>query len=152
MKHQQITLSSESATKQWASQLAQQLQAPLLLTLSGPLGAGKTTFVRGMLQALGYSGAVKSPSYTLVECYHLDAPIYHFDFYRIDDEAELEFIGLRDYFAQQAIVLVEWPERARGFLPSRDLAITFQMPSPHQRTINLTAYSALGAVILDQLS
>ena len=99
--------------------------------LQGPLGAGKTTFVRGLLRGLGYTGAVKSPTYTLVEPYHFaDFAVYHFDFYRFHEPAELESIGYRDYFAADCCCLVEWPERAGDLLPAADIRLTLEIRGP----------------------
>ncbi len=89
-----------------------------LVFLEGELGAGKTTLARGILRGLGFSGHVKSPTYTLVEPYEFGTlSVYHFDFYRIKDAEELEYLGLDDLLGERAIKLVEWPERAFGRLP-----------------------------------
>ena len=96
--------------------------------LHGPLGAGKTTFVRHLLQSLGIEGRVKSPTYTLMEPYRADEAhgsfeIAHFDFYRFDDPSEWEDAGFRDVFAGGGLKLVEWPEKAEGLLPRCDLRL-----------------------------
>ncbi|NKI34662.1 tRNA (adenosine(37)-N6)-threonylcarbamoyltransferase complex ATPase subunit type 1 TsaE [Wenzhouxiangella sp. XN79A] len=99
--------------------LARDLRGGQLVALSGDLGAGKTTLVRGMLRGLGFEGRVKSPSYGLVESYELaDLTVHHLDLYRLGDPGELDFLGLGDLLADDSVVLVEWPERAGGRLPA----------------------------------
>lgn len=124
---------------------------PALIFLSGELGAGKTTLTRGFLRALGHEGSVKSPTYTLIEPYRLaDSSVYHLDLYRVADPEELEFLGLRELLAEAAVVLVEWPERGRGWLPAPDLAITLAH-LPDGREIRFEAASPRGQEILDNL-
>ena len=114
----------EAALLAFGAELSDQFMNGGTVYLSGELGAGKTTLVRGILRARGYEGAVKSPTYTLVEPYELDGKtIYHFDLYRLGDPEELEYLGGRDYFTEKALCLVEWPEMAKGFLPEADLFI-----------------------------
>lgn len=98
-----------------------------LIFLHGELGAGKTTLVRGYLRALGYEGAVKSPTYTLLESYQFDQlRIFHFDFYRIFDPRELGYMGIDELLAAPAVKLVEWPSKAGDRLPAADLEVRIQ--------------------------
>ena len=112
---------NETQMFELASEYASTLKAGTVIFLHGNLGAGKTTFVKGVLRALGYEGNVKSPTYTLVESYEFDEfDIYHFDLYRLADPEELEWIGVRDYFNEKSICFVEWPEKGDGFLSKAD--------------------------------
>lgn len=126
-----------------------------LLTLHGSLGAGKTTFTRHLLHALGISGAIKSPTYALVEGYRVLArpglagyPVSHFDFYRFQDPHEWEDAGLRELFAAPGLKLVEWPEMAEGLLPQADLVVTITPGSGEQRSARFDALSPLGRTLL----
>ena len=122
---------SSADLERLAARFTPAAEAGLNIHLQGELGAGKTTFARGLLRALGHHGAVKSPTYTLVEPYRLArCTVYHFDFYRFHDPAELESIGYRDYFAADCCCLVEWPERAKGLLPPADIEIALQIHPP----------------------
>ena len=117
-------LDNEAATLALGERLAAILHSSLTIFLSGNLGAGKTTLARGILKGLGYHGKVRSPTYNLVEIYKLSKLyLYHFDFYRFNDPLEWEEAGFREYFNQDSICLVEWPEKAGGFLHAADLKI-----------------------------
>lgn len=125
-------LRDERATLELGAELAGPLTAAegfandAVVFLKGELGAGKTTLVRGILRALGFAGPVKSPTYTLLEPYD-EYRVYHFDFYRIGDSQELDFIGIDDHMAAPFIKLIEWPERAGRRLPRPDLEIALRV-------------------------
>jgi tRNA threonylcarbamoyladenosine biosynthesis protein TsaE len=127
-------LKDEAATVAAGYALGQRLSAGMTVFLEGTLGAGKTTLTRGILHSLGHSGAVKSPTYTLVEPYEqLSILVYHFDLYRLGDPEELEYMGIRDYFSEQSLCLVEWAERGLGVLPQADIVATLT-PKPCEQT------------------
>ena len=122
-----LKLPDEKATLQLGASLAEGLVPGRVLHLRGDLGSGKTTLVRGLLRALGWSGRVKSPTYTLVEVYPLSRlNLYHFDFYRFEDRAEWLNSGFRDYFNPDSICVVEWPERAGDLVGPPDMDIHLQ--------------------------
>lgn len=120
-----LRLESIEDTELFGAALWRALPKQCLVFLRGDLGAGKTSLVRGILRAAGYQGVVKSPTYTLVEEYHLnDRDLLHFDLYRLKDPEELEWIGMDDYLRQQALCFIEWPEMGAGFLPPADIELT----------------------------
>jgi tRNA threonylcarbamoyladenosine biosynthesis protein TsaE len=126
--------------------------APLLVTLSGELGAGKTTFVGGLLQALGHVGPVRSPTYTLIEPYQFAGrDVQHCDLYRLRDPEELEDLGLRELRRAGSVVLVEWPEKAQGRLGPADIEIDFRYAGAEAREVFFVVGSEVGAAIVDRL-
>ena len=146
-----ITAADEAAMITLGARLAAAREPGMVVYLNGELGMGKTTLSRGFIQSLGHSGAVKSPTYTLVEPYELvGLTVYHFDFYRLHDPEELEFMGIRDYFDGVNVCLVEWSERGEGILPPADLVINIE-PEGSGRMLHICAASPLGKRVADQL-
>jgi tRNA threonylcarbamoyladenosine biosynthesis protein TsaE len=122
-----------------------------VIHLQGDLGAGKTTLCRGILRAFGHAGAVKSPTYTLVETYALPAvTLHHFDLYRLHDPEELEFMGIRDYFGVHTLALVEWPQRGEGHFPAPDLTLSLAIDGSG-RVLSIQADSDAGKALVSQL-
>lgn len=125
-----IHLPDAEATEKAGSRLAAWpgLRGLRQIHLRGPLGAGKTTFARGLLRGLGHQGSVRSPTYTLVEPYMLSGmTLLHMDLYRLADPEELDYLGLHDYGEDSVLWLVEWPERGTGWLPEPDLALRLEL-------------------------
>lgn len=130
-------LPDEAATEAAGAALIANLAPESIVYLSGDLGAGKTTLVRGMLRSLGYSGAVKSPTYTLLEPYEIDGrEIYHFDLYRINDPEELLLIGIDELLASPALKLIEWPEQGAGIIAPPDVTVSLAVEGTG-RTLNV---------------
>jgi tRNA threonylcarbamoyladenosine biosynthesis protein TsaE len=129
-----VYLEDEQSTLAFGEHLAQRLPPGALVFLRGDLGAGKTTLVRGILRGLDHTGSVKSPTYTLLEPYDLPkCVVYHFDFYRITDSSELEFIGIDELMESGALKLVEWPERVEDRLPPADVEVRMQVEGEGRR-------------------
>ena len=147
-----LQLADEKQTMALGAALAPVLHAGLVVWLDGDLGAGKTTLVRALLRALGHTGPVKSPTYTLVELYTVSSLyLYHFDFYRFNDPEEFADAGLGEYFRDDSLCLVEWPAKAAGYVPPADLALLFRFAGDAPdagRCVELSARSAAGAQCL----
>ncbi|MDR1529469.1 MAG: tRNA (adenosine(37)-N6)-threonylcarbamoyltransferase complex ATPase subunit type 1 TsaE [Burkholderiales bacterium] len=143
------------ATRALGARLTDHMSGGMVLTLSGDLGAGKTTLVRGMLRHLGFTGAVKSPSYALVEEYPFSRLyFYHFDFYRFRDPEEWETTGFAEYFRHDALCVIEWPEKLGDRLPPVDIALTLSWVSEmgETRRAQLIARTAMGSACLNMIA
>ncbi|CAI8880116.1 MULTISPECIES: tRNA (adenosine(37)-N6)-threonylcarbamoyltransferase complex ATPase subunit type 1 TsaE [Pseudomonas] len=139
-----LYLADEDAMVALGTRIAQVTQGHGIVFLDGDLGAGKTTLSRGIIRGLGHVGSVKSPTFTLVEPYEIgEIRAFHFDLYRLVDPEELEYLGIRDYLEDDALCLIEWPQKGAGFLPKPDLTITI---SPHDsgRSLSLLPQSPRG--------
>jgi tRNA threonylcarbamoyladenosine biosynthesis protein TsaE len=144
-------LPDEDATLSLGAALAQVLEPGVVIYLDGDLGAGKTTLVRGVLRALGHAGAVKSPTYTLVEVYKLSRlDLHHFDFYRFHDPREWIDAGFRESFNGRIVSLIEWPRKAGSLLPPADIEIALE-PSRTGRSVSLRSSSPRGEEALARL-
>lgn len=142
-------LADEAATLAFGARLARELAPGLTFYLEGDLGAGKTTLVRGLLRALGHGGRVKSPTYTLAETYSLPAfELYHFDLYRLHDPREWLDAGFRDVSGGQVVSLIEWPEKAAGWLPPPDVVVRLRIDDD-SRDAECEAASPRGARYLE---
>jgi len=148
----EIAVNNERGMLVLGRHLAELLQGSGAVFISGGLGAGKTTLCRGLLHAMGHIGAVKSPTFTLVEPYEIQgAEVSHFDLYRLGDPGELDYIGIEEYFSGEGLCLVEWPEKAEGNLPKHDLEITIDV-SGEKRNISIQAMSMDGETICESLA
>lgn len=147
----QLDLPDVAATETFAQSFAHYAQPPLVVLLSGDLGAGKTTWVRAVLRAWGWAGTVRSPTYTLLETYDATAigPVHHLDLYRLRTPEELEDLGLADLWPTPAVWFIEWPTQGAGHLPPADLTLDW-IHSPPGRQIRLAAFSAAGQGLLAQ--
>jgi tRNA threonylcarbamoyladenosine biosynthesis protein TsaE len=157
-----LDLADEAATMQFGEQLARAIEPNLTIFLEGNLGAGKTTMVRGLLRGLGFTGKVKSPTYTLLESYEIEVEngliltINHFDLYRFNDEEEWEAAGFREAFNTQSVCLIEWPEKASHCLPNPDVEVKLDMQAKSVsqvmgRRVKVTGFSTRGKDVCKQL-
>lgn len=147
-----LSLRDEAAQVAFGESLGHALEGRGCVFLQGELGAGKTTLSRGILRAYGYQGAVKSPTYTLVEPYELgETQVHHFDLYRLGDPEELEFIGARELFSEGSLCLVEWPSRGEGWLPEADLVVTLSVTGTG-REASVVAGTPHGVHVLSRLN
>lgn len=149
-----LPLADAASTLRAGAALGAALSPGMVVTLAGDLGAGKTTFARGVLRGLGWTGPVKSPTYALVEHYPLSKLyLYHFDFYRFDDASEWDDAGVAECFRPDSVCLVEWPERVAQRLPPADVAIVLSHAGPLAgRTLDAVATTEAGAQCLTALA
>lgn len=152
MSELNIEIADEASMLAFGARLAAVTGGVGIIYLHGDLGAGKTTLSRGILRGLGHAGAVKSPTFTLVEPYEIGTVrAFHFDLYRLVDPEELEFLGIRDYFEGNALCLIEWPQRGTGVLPKPDMDITIT-PQAGGRSLLLQPHGARGSAWCVQLA
>jgi len=137
-------VADEAAVQELAARFARTLQPPAVIFLRGDLGAGKTTFARAYIHALGYPDYVKSPTYGLLEIYRVEGQVVlHLDLYRIEHPEELEYLAIRDQFDASTVLLVEWPDRGKDGLPAPDLVLDFA-EGDATRFIDCTAFTERG--------
>ena len=148
----EFEIPDEAGMQQLGKSLANIVCPPLTIYFHGQLGAGKTTLIRALLRNKGVTGAIKSPTFTVVEPYQIDAQhYYHFDLYRIANPDELELIGIRDYLQDNAVLLVEWPEYGGDALPAADISIEIEF-AKSGRIIKLRATTTNAAKLLKKLA
>lgn len=147
-----IDLPDEKASQEIAARLAACLSAPLIVTFRGDIGVGKTTFIRAMLHSLGVKSVIKSPTFSIVESYQgTNLQINHFDLYRIRDEIELDEIGFREYFSNNALCCIEWPEQAPTYLAKVDVGVKLSIKGGG-RSMQIEAFSSSGRIALSCLA
>jgi tRNA threonylcarbamoyladenosine biosynthesis protein TsaE len=162
MRDVELTTESPEATRALGAKLGQALlvaprEQPIVIYLNGELGAGKTTFVSGLLRAIGVNGPVRSPTYTLIEPYELQhIAVYHLDLYRLTEARDLEMLALRDLLQPGSVLLVEWAERGGGALPNADLVLGLRYPEAsgdqmQQRLMAIKAHTVVGESLLNKL-
>ena len=147
-----IYIEDEHTMAELGRQLAELCPAQCVIYLFGELGAGKTTLVRSFLRALGHEGAVRSPTYMLVEPYEINGRnFYHLDLYRLSDPGELEYLGLRDWLETAVVLLIEWPQRGEGLLPKADIRLSIDY-AEQGRDVELVADSPEGVKIVTAIA
>ncbi len=152
MTDMELHLNGAAAQEALGACLATACEGRVLIFLEGDLGAGKTTLTRGFLRGLGHEGAVKSPTYTLIEPYRIGRhQVYHLDLYRVADPGELEYLGLREMLEEDAVLLIEWAERGAGWLPQADLRIRINHAADG-RVLRLSAATPTGQRIISALA
>lgn len=148
----ELEICDEAAMRALGARLFGHGERGAVVTLAGELGSGKTTLVRGALQARGVESGVRSPTYTLIEYYPFDRfAVAHLDLYRLGDPEELEYLGFRDYLTAHTLCLIEWPERAQGYLHDVDLEIVLRY-AERGRQASLVAHTATGRELLRPLA
>ncbi len=146
-----VTLHTEQETQLLGEFIAKSFDEPFTCYLSGDLGVGKTRLVRAIIQSLGFSGTVKSPTYTIVEPYKIGQyTIHHFDLYRLADPEELDFLGIRDYFDGASYNFFEWPEKGKGWIEAADLSIDLSFDGPNRLCV-IQANSKIAKNLLKKL-
>lgn len=155
LETRQLHWADESACAHFAARLAARAAINnAVIELAGPLGAGKTTLVRHLLRALGVTGRIKSPTYTVVEPYEVQLPdgratvVSHFDFYRFDDPREWADAGFRDVFSEPGLKLCEWADKVAGMLPRPDLRLSLAINDDDSREVRAEAFTATGRSLL----
>lgn len=144
-----ITIPDEESMLKFGANLSKACTPGTIIYLVGELGAGKTTLARGFLREAGHTGAIRSPTYTLVEHYELpEKDIFHIDLYRLSHPEEIEYLGLTDLITDTSIGLIEWPERGEGMLPEADIICSIDLTGDNQRVIQLDAKTERGTNII----
>lgn len=138
---QETVTFSELETLQFGASIGSSLQPGSVVALSGPLGSGKTTLVKGIARSLGISEAVTSPTFTIIQEYRGTMPLYHMDLYRIDSIEEFDLLGAEEFFYDQGVTVVEWSEKIASILPRNAVYITCRIEQDQSRTITVGAAS-----------
>ncbi|MBV2090157.1 MAG: tRNA (adenosine(37)-N6)-threonylcarbamoyltransferase complex ATPase subunit type 1 TsaE [Candidatus Thiodiazotropha sp. (ex Ctena orbiculata)] len=147
----ELRVTGEAEQEALGRRLALNCRPPCIVYLVGDLGAGKTTLTRGFLRGVGYQGRVKSPTYTLLEPYELGSiSCYHFDLYRLADAEELAYLGIQDLLTDDAVMLIEWPEKGQGGLPAADLLVKIEHDGL-SRQVTIEGVSDRGSEIIQEI-